>query len=228
MRFRYSRFEAEFVLMCVRWYVAYPLFYRNIEEMMKERGIEVDHSSINRWVRKHVPVIEKKYRKYKRPVGKSWRLDETYVKVKGKWNYLYRAMDKEGNTIDFLLAKKRNRKAALRFLRKAIGNNGIPVKINIDKSGANTAGINSFNQENKSNIEIRQCKYLHNIVEQDHRKIKRKMRIIQTFKSYVSAKITLAGIEIMAQLKKNQADLNSLFAPSFIDEFYELGGVLRT
>jgi transposase-like protein len=215
------------VLLCVRWYLAYPLSYRNLEEMMGERGIEVDHSSINRWVLKHTPLIEKNFKKYKREVNRSWRLDETSIKVKGKWNYLYRAVDTEGNTIDFLLSKRRNTKAALRFLRKAVGNNNCPRVINIDKSGANKAGILAFNIETSSDIELRQIKYLNNIIEQDHRKIKRKMNIVQTFKSYSSAKITLAGIEIMAQLKKNQADINSLFASNFIDEFYESDGLLK-
>jgi hypothetical protein len=115
-------------------------------------------------------------RAHKRPVGSSWRLDETYVKVKGVWKYLYRAVDKAGATVDFLLTAKRDVKAALRFLRKAIRSNGTPEKITIDKSGANTAAIESHNTETKAGIEMRQIKYLNNIVEQDHRAIKRQTR----------------------------------------------------
>jgi putative transposase len=149
-----------------------PLSYRSLEEMMLERGIVVDHSSINRWVLKFTPEIEKRFRRYKRPTGTNWRLDETYIRIKGQWKYLYRAVDKASETIDFLLTAKRDLKAAKRFLKKAIRNNGEPEKINIDKSGANTAGIKAINEESGSSIEIRQCKYLNNIVEQDHRRIK--------------------------------------------------------
>ena len=140
--------------------MAYPISYRQLEEMMEERGVEVDHSTLNRWVVKYVPLLDQQFRAGKRPVGSSWRLDETYVKVKGAWKYLYRAVDKVGATVDFLLTAKRDRKAALRFLRKAIGQHGVPEKITIDKSGANTAAIESYNAEHKADIEIRQNKYL--------------------------------------------------------------------
>jgi transposase-like protein len=139
--FKGSHFERDVILWGVRWYVAYPLSYRQIEEMMEERGVEVDHSTLNRWVLKYVPVLEKAFLARKRPVGGSWRLDETYVRVKGAWKYLYRAVDKAGATVDFLLTARRDRKAALRFLRKAIDRHGVPGTITIDKSGANTAAI---------------------------------------------------------------------------------------
>ena len=176
IEFKGSHFEREVILWGVRWYVAYPISYRQLEEMMDERGVEVDHSTLNRWVLKYVPLLEAQFRARKRPVGSSWRLDETYVKVKGVWKYLYRAVDKAGATVDFLLTAKRDCKAALRFLRKAIGSNGTPEKITIDKSGANTAAIQCHNAETKAGIEIRQIKYLNNIVEQDHRAIKRQTR----------------------------------------------------
>ena len=110
MNFKGCHFQSDIILTCLRWYLAYPLSYRNIEEMMLERGIDIDHSTINRWVLKFTPEIEKKFRKNKGPVGTSWRMDDTYIKIKGKWKYLYRAVDKEGRTIDFLLTIKRNRK----------------------------------------------------------------------------------------------------------------------
>ena len=147
---------------------------------------------------KYVPLLEKQFRARKRPVGSSWRMDETYVKVKGVWKYLYRAVDKAGATVDFLLTAKRDRKAALRFLRKAIRHNGTPEKITIDKSGANTAAIESHNTETKAGIEMRQIKYLNNIVEQDHRAIKRQTRPMLGFKSFWSAAVTLAGDRIDA------------------------------
>jgi len=131
-------------------------------------------------------------------------MDETYVKVKGQWKYLYRAVDKEGNTVDFLLTKRRQRISAQRFLIKALENNGKPELINIDKSGSNTEAIKLYNRRNYSKIKIRQCKYLNNIIEQDHRMIK--WRIMQGlgFKNFESAKRTIAGIEIVHMLKKNQ------------------------
>jgi putative transposase len=125
----------------VRWYVAYPISYWQLEEMMGERGVAVDHSTLNRWVIKYAPEVEKAFRRWQRPVGRSWRMDETYVTIKGKWAYLYRAVDKEGHTVDFFLTPNRDRDAAEAFLRKAIRNQGVPEKITIDQSGSNTAAI---------------------------------------------------------------------------------------
>lgn len=127
----------------MRWYVAYPLSYRQIEEMMQERGVEVDHSTLHRRVLKYVPLLEKAFLARKRRAGGSWRMDETYVRIKGTWKYLYRAVDKTGATIDFLLSVRRDCKAALRFLHKATGRHGVPQKITIGKSGANIAAIES-------------------------------------------------------------------------------------
>ena len=149
IEFKGSHFEQEVILWGVRWYVAYPMSYRQLEEMMEERGVEVDHSTLNRWVIKYAPLLEQQFRTHKRPVGPSWRLDETYVKVKGSWKYLYRAVDKAGAIVDFLLTARRDRQAALRFLRKAIRHNATPDKITIDKSGANTAAIDSHNTEHE-------------------------------------------------------------------------------
>ncbi len=155
IKFKGSHFEREVILWGLRWYVAYPISYPHLEEMIQERGVEVDHSTLNRWVLKYVPLLDQQFRGRKRPVGASWRMDETYVRVKGAWKYLYRAVDKAGATVDFLLTAKRDRKAALRFLRKAIGQNSTLEKITIDKSGANTAAIESYNTEREADIEIR-------------------------------------------------------------------------
>lgn len=114
------RFPIDVILVCIRWYAAYPLSYRHLEEMMQERGVFVDHSSINRWAIRFLPQLEKVFRKHKRPVGVSWRMDETYIKVKDQWKYLYRAVDKAGKTVDFLLTSKRDKAAAMRFFEKAI------------------------------------------------------------------------------------------------------------
>ena len=131
------------MLTCVRWYVAYPLSLRHLEEMMAERGVPVDHATVHRWAMKIVPVLAAVFRRRKRPVGKSWRMDETYIKVHGQWKYLYRAVDREDDTIDFLLRAKRDCAAARRFLEEAMALHGEPEKITIDQSGANTAAIES-------------------------------------------------------------------------------------
>lgn len=163
--FKGRRFKKEMILQSVRWYLAYALSYRDLEEMMLERGFDVDHSTINRWVLHYAPKLEQAFHKRKKTPGNRWRMDETYIKVKGEWKYYYRAVDKDGNTVDFLLTAKRDRKAALRFLKKAIGRNGKPSLVNIDKSGANKSGIKRFNALHNRRVKIRQCKYLNNIVE---------------------------------------------------------------
>lgn len=200
-------------MTAVRWYVAYSLSYRDIEEMMLERGVAVDHSTINRWVLKYSPLLETKFRrKYKSSVGTSWRMDETYINVKGKWTYLYRAVDKEGKTIDFMLSQKSDKKAAKRFFVKAFGSNGLPEKITIDKSGSNKLALKSINlilmflsilSGRPLSILIRDIKYLNNIIEQDHRGIKKATRPMKGFKSFESGEATLAGIELHRMLKKD-------------------------
>ncbi len=210
------------ILQCVRWYCAYSLSYRNIEEMMAERGLRIDHSTLNRWVVHYAPKLEKAFHKKKKRPGDRWRMDETYLKVKGQWRYYYRAVDKEGNTIDFLLTAKRDTKAALRFFNKAIGRNGKPGLINIDKSGANKAGINLFNDENNRRVKIRQCKYLNNIIEQDHRRIKRITRSMLGFKSFHAAQSTLAGIELVAMIMKGQMKKSIMGSLSPAEQFHAL------
>src|SRR5579864_8580371 len=159
-------YPLDVILTCVRWYVSYALSLRNLEEMMEERGISVDHSTVHRWALKLLPVLEKAFRRHKRPVGKSWRVDETYIKVKGQWKYLYRAVDKAGNTIDFLLRAHRDKAAAKRYFEKAIDQNGEPEVVTIDKSGANLAALEAINAERETPIKIRQTNYLNNIIEQ--------------------------------------------------------------
>jgi putative transposase len=209
LSFKGRHHQQNMILQCVRWYVAYSLSYRDLEELMQERGYEVDHSSFQRWVVHYAPRIEKAFRKNKKGSGLRWRLDETYIRIKAHWKYLYRAVDKQGNTIDFLLTSKRDTKAARRFLDKAIGSSGKPSLINIDKSGANTAATKQYNCDENKRVKIRQCKYLNNIVEQvvrhsDHRFIKRRTRPMPGFKSFWSARATLAGIELWRMLKKGQ------------------------
>ena len=196
------RFPIDVILVCIRWCAAYPLSYRHLEGMMQERGVFVDHSSINRWAIRFLPTLEKVFRKHKRPVGVSWRMDETYIKVKGIWKYLYRAVDKEGKTVDFLLTAKRDKVAAMRFFAKAMQTSGVPEKVTMDKSGANKAAMDAINASSEIPIIVRQAKYLNNIVEQDHRAVKRVTKPMLNFKSFQSAKCVLAGIELMHMIRK--------------------------
>src|SRR2546425_11988363 len=139
--FKGAHFPKEVILMGVRWYLAYPLSTRHVEEPMAERGVEVDHSTMNRWVIKYSPQLEEAFHRRKRPVWVSWRMDETYMKVKGQWRYLYRAVDKYGETIDFLLTEQDDKEAALPFLTKAIRRHGVPQTITIDGSDSNECVI---------------------------------------------------------------------------------------
>jgi putative transposase len=225
-------FMKEIILMVFRWYVSYSLSYRDIEELMLERGMRIDHSTINRWVIHYAPLLETEFRnKYKRITGDSVRMDETYIKIKGVWHYLYRAVDKEGYTIDFMLSDKRDEIAAKAFFTKLIASSGLPKKITIDKSGANKAGINAINLQliilhlfgcALVQILIRQIKYLNNVIEQDHRGIKRITKPMMGFKTFYSAEATLAGIELYRMLKKGQ-HINPKYLPAF-DQFYALAG----
>jgi transposase-like protein len=182
--FKGAHFPQEIILMGVRWYVAYPLSYRHVEELMEERGVAVDHATIQRSVVKYSPLLEEAFYRRKRPVWISWRMDETSIKVKDHWRYLYRAVDKYGQTIDFLLTEHRDKEAALRFLTKAIRRTGVPETITMDGSDANEAAIKSYNEAHGTAIVIRQVQYLNNIVEQDHRAVKRVTRPMLGFKSF--------------------------------------------
>ena len=204
--FKRHRYPRVVILHAVYLKLRFTLSYRDVEELLSMRGVQVDHSTVQRWVFKFSSEIEKNMHKRKRQVCSSWRMDETYIKVGGKDRYLYRAVDKFGNTVDFLLTKRRMHGSAQLFLRKAIGNNGKPRVVNIDKSGANKSGIRTINRDllTVRKIKIRQCKYLNNIVEQDHRNIKRRISIDTDFKEFESAKRTLAGIEVVNIIRKGQ------------------------
>jgi putative transposase len=204
--FKRHRYPKAIILQAVYFKLRFTLSYRDVEELLEIRGIKVDHSTIQRWVFKFSPFVESNMNKRKNVVGNSWRMDETYIKVGGKDRYLYRAVDKQGNTVDFLLTKRRMKGSAQKFLNKAIGNNGKPRLINIDKSGANTQAIRIVNQYSLTfkKIRIRRVKYLNNIIEQDHRTIKRRIAITTGFKEFESAQRTLAGIEIINIIRKDQ------------------------
>jgi len=202
--FKEAHFPKEIILTGVRWYVAYRLSTRHVEELMLERGVHADHATISRWVVKYSPPLEEAFHRRKRPVWVSWRMDETSIRVQGAWRYLYRAVDKQGQTMDFLLTEHRDQEAALRFLTKSLHRHGVPEKITIDGSEANEAAIKRYNTEHGTPIAIRQVKYLNNIVEQDHRAVKRITRPMLECKSFEAAQSTLVGIELMHMLKKKQ------------------------
>ncbi|QCP55018.1 IS6 family transposase [Trinickia violacea] len=214
-------YPLDVILVCVRWYVACSLSLRNLEEMMAERGIKVDHSSVHRWVIKLVPLLDRAFHRRKQPVDKSWRVDETYVKVKGQWKYLYRAVDKAGNTVDFLLRAHRDKAAARRYFEKAIDRNGEPETIPVDKSGANLAALEALNAKRSTPIKVRQNKYLNNIVEQDHRAVKRVIKPMMGFKDFRCARIILSGIEIMHIIRKGQMRGDDVAATA-AEQFYSL------
>ena len=174
--------------------------------MAAERGVEVVHTTIMRWLLKFSKPIEKAARKLKKPTGARYFIDETYVKIKGKWKYLYRAVDEEGKTVDYLLTAKRDRKAAARFFKKAIGSNRMPDKVYIDKSGANKAGIEDVKSELEFEIEVDQSKYMNNRVEADHRFVKQLYRATLGFKSFWTASKTLAMFEVWQMFRKNQIE----------------------
>jgi len=221
--FKGAHFPPEVILMGVRWYLAYPLSTRHVEELMEERGVELDHSTVNRWVITYSPLLDEAFHRRKRPVWVSWRMDETYIKVKGEWKYLYRAVDTYGKTIDFLLTEHRDEQAAKRFLTKAIRRHGgVPAKITIDGSAANEAAIKSDNEAHGTVIVIRKTKYLNNIVEQDHRAIKRVIRPMLGFKAFDAAQSTLTGIELMHMLRKGQLEGGMEAGLSAAEQFYAL------
>ena len=207
--FKGAHFPKSVILHAVFFYVRYPVSYRDLQEILAERGIAVDHATLNRWVVRYSPLIAAQAQSRKRPTARSWRVDETYIKVRGQWTYLYRAVDRDGQTLDFMLAERRNLGAARRFFKKAIAANGVPDKIVIDKSGANLAGAQAVNTILKITghskmIEILQVKYLNNILEQDHRFIKRITKPMMGFKAFHSAAATIAGIEVAHMIRKKQ------------------------
>ena len=181
--FKGNHFPKSVILYAVFFYVRYGVSYWDLEDIMAERGVEIDHATLNRWLGKFSPLIAASTKARKKPAAVSWQMDETYIKVRGKWMYLYRAVDRDGQTLYFMLSQRRNTAAARRFFNRAIGTNGVPERIAIDQSGANLAGLQSLNAILKFTgtgriINIVQSKYLNNLVEQDHRFIKKITRPI--------------------------------------------------
>jgi transposase-like protein len=212
--FKGGHFDRSVILLCVRWYLAYNLSLRNLEEMMAERGISVDHATIHRWIVRYSPELLNRFNARKRAVTSKWHVDETYIKVRGQWRYLYRAIDSDGDTVEFWFSERRNLTAAKRFLRKALKRHGRPERIVIDGCQTNREAILSCDTTDRLQdrsrrdlkpIGIRQSAYLNNRIEQDHRAIKRRIRPMLGFKSLNNARVILGGIELVHMMRKGQA-----------------------
>ncbi|WP_243526965.1 IS6 family transposase [Bacillus pseudomycoides] len=206
--FKWKHYQPDIILLTVRWYLRYNLSFRDLVEMMEERGLFIAHTTIMRWVHQYGPELDERLRCHLKPTNDSWRVDETYVKVKGQWMYLYRSVDSKGNTIDFYLSKTRDHKAAKRFFKKALRSFHVSKLrvITVDKNPAYPMAIEELKKEKKMpvGIQIRQVKYLNNIVEQDHRFIKRRVRSMLGLKSFKTAISILSGVEAMHMMKKRQ------------------------
>ena len=206
--FKWRHYEGGVILLCVRWYLRYPLSFRHVAEMMAERGLHVDRSCIWRWVQIYGPEVDQRCRRHLKPTNKSWRLDETYIKVKGRDRFLYRAVDSTGQTIDFLLTDRRDAAAAKRFFRRALENlgNSAPRVINVDKNPAYPRAVEELKADGtiSRRCRLRQCKYLNNIVEQDHRHVKRRTWLAKGYGSFWTAWRTLQGIEAMEMVRKGR------------------------
>ena len=206
--FKWRHFAPEIIMCGIRWYLRYSLSYRDIEELMLERGLHVDHTTVFRWVQRYAPELDKRCRPHLRMTNDSYRVDETYIRVRKQWHYLYRAVDSQGHTLDFMLSTTRDADAASQFFRKILGasHTTLPRVITVDKHAAYPPAFEALQQEGAfpESCTLRQCKYLNNVVEQDHRFVKRRVNPGLGFGSFTTAERTLQGYEAMHMLKKGQ------------------------
>jgi transposase-like protein len=206
--FKWKHYQPDIILLTVRWYLWYHLSFRDLVDMMEERGLSIAHTTIMRWVHQYGPELDKRVRCHLKKTNDYWRVDETYIKVKGQWMYLYRAVDSEGSTIDFYLSKTRDHKAAKRFFKKALRSFHVskPRVITVDKNPAYPIAVEELRKEKNmpSGMQLRQKKYLNNIMEQDHRFIKKRVRSMLGLKSFRTATYILIDIEAMHMIKKRQ------------------------
>ena len=210
--FKGRHFDRQVIILCVRWYLGYKLSSRDLVEMMGERGIELAHTTILRWVQRYVPEFEKRWSRYARRVGGSWRCDETYIKVNGRWTYLYRAVDKRGRTVDFRLSERRDVAAAKAFFRKSMKHHGAPRVITLDAYAASHRAVRELKADGKmpKRVRVRSSKFLNNGVEQDHRRVKQRIRPMLGFKRFDTAAVTISGIELAAKIRKHQFKVGKL------------------
>jgi len=214
--FKGRHFDQEIVILCVRWYLSYKLSFRDLVAMMGERGLGIAHTTILRWVLHYAPELTKRWNRFARVVGGSWRMDETYVKVRGEWMYLYRAVDKAGKTVEFHLSRKRDVNAAKAFLRTAMRNERSPVKITLDAYAASHRAVADLKDSGElpKRVQVRTSKYLNNRIEQDHRRIKQRLRPMLGLKSFQTAAVVIGGIELAEEIKKGQFKIGKLGGPT--------------
>ncbi|MFC3461507.1 IS6 family transposase [Massilia haematophila] len=211
--FKGRHFEQEIIILCVRWYLRYKLSYRDLIEMMAERGLPIAHTTILRWVQWYAPEFDKRWSRFATSAGTSWRVDETYVRIRGQWAYLYRAVDSAGNTVDFRLSPRRNVASAKAFFRKAIRSQGrSPETITLDGYAASHRAVRELQEQGRlpDLTKLRSSKYLNNLIEQDHRNVKSRLGPMLGLKSFTSATTTIQGIELMHRIRKGQFDLRGL------------------
>ena len=229
--FKWQHFQPEIILLCVRWYLRYALSYRDLVEMMSERGLAIAHTTIYRWVQKYAPEIDKRSRPHLKKTNDSWRVDETYVKVKGKWMFLYRAVDSTGQTLDFYFSERRTRRAAAKFFSKILTkrpNLTAPRVINVDKHPAYIGAVRDMKKAKllPESCHLRQSQYMNNLIEQDHQFIKRRVNPGLGFYSYPTAWRTIQGYETMNMIRKGQmkgAEKGNIAAQNqFISELFGL------
>ena len=206
-------FDREVIVLCVRWYLRFKLSYRDLVEMMAERGLSLAHTTIMRWVHHYVPEFERRWNRFARPAGSSWRVDETYVKIRGKWVYLYRAVDGSGKTVDFRLSCKRDVGAAKAFFRKAIkSQRSAPRTITLDGYAASHRAVREMKTDGQmpTDTKVRSSKYLNNLIEQDHRGVKLRISPMLGFKLFTTAAIVITAIELVRRIYKDQFNLTRL------------------
>ena len=204
--FKGRHFDGQIIILCVSWYASFKLSLRDLVIMMADRGIRLTHTTILRWVQHYLPEFEKRWSRYARPVGGSWRMDETDIKVRGRWVYLYRAVDKAGQTVDFFLSRNRDVNAVKSFLRHAMKNRRTPSKITLDAYAASHRAVREMKEtgELPRRVKVRSSQYLNNLVEQDHRRIKKRIRPMLGLQRFDHAAVTIRGIELAEKIKKGQ------------------------